>query len=333
MRIITESSEAGSITLYDLEPAPERLCEEVARCLAAPQRSIPPKYFYDERGARLFERITQLEAYYPTATEVSILDRHAVAIAERIGPHVRLVEFGSGSGEKTWILLRHLRDPTSYVPVDIARTQLVAFSLAVAEALPTLQVRPVCADYTRPFELPPPDDGAVRTVAFFPGSTIGNLEPGAAEAFLAQVRRMVGEGGGLLIGVDLVKDPAVIELAYNDPEGVTAAFNMNLLARINRECGGDFDLGRFHHYAFFDPDESRVEMRLVSEGPQTVTLAAAASQGEPPMIHFGAGQYITTEYSYKYRPGHFVEVAERAGWRVSETWVDEREWFEVALLE
>jgi dimethylhistidine N-methyltransferase len=333
VKIVEERTSDGSVTLYDFEPTPDRICEDVTRGLTADPKKLPPKYFYDEVGAKLFEDITHLEAYYPTRTETSILRAHAGEIADAMGPRARLVELGSGSGDKTWIILRSLDSPAAYIPIDISRTQLVEFSLKVSEAFPELSVAPVCADYTAELELPPSTGDVGRTVAFFPGSTIGNLEPAEAEQFLHRVRRLVGNGGGLVLGVDLKKDPGVIELAYNDPAGVTARFNLNLLSRINRECGADFDPAAFSHRAVFDQERSRIEMQLVSEFAQTVRLQPDLDSPEYVDIDFRAGEYITTEYSHKYDLADFSRMADRSGWRVRAAWTDPRQWFSVLFLE
>ena len=332
MRAHSRAVEVGALTLHDFEPPASHLCADALSGLTAPERKLPPKYFYDEVGAELFERITRLEAYYPTRTELSILEARMPEIAARLGPGCRVVEFGSGSGVKTRILLRELRDPAAYVPVDISRAQLVEFALSVAEEHPGLEVLPVCADYTGEYSLPPTTSPTRRTVAFFPGSTIGNFEPREAEAFLRHVRALCGPGGAFLVGVDQWKEPAVIERAYNDPEAVTAEFNLNLLRRINRECGADFDPGGFRHHAFFDQAEGRVEMRLVSAREQAVTLPAPAPDAPDRVVLFAAGDAITTEYSYKYRPADFQALAARAGWRAEQRWSDERDWFGVWLL-
>ena len=330
--IVPQGAGAGSVTLYDFEPTPDRICQDVVRGLSRSPMTLPPKYFYDDHGARLFERITELDAYYPTRTEIAILRRFGPEISARIGPQVRLVEFGSGSGDKTWLILRSLDSPVAYVPVDISCAQLVAFARDVAGAFPDLEVDAVCADYTAEYALPNDGSAAQRSVAFFPGSTIGNFEVDEARAFLARVRRLVGEGGGLLLGVDLLKDPAVIEAAYNDPEGVTAEFNLNLLVRINRECGADFPVDAFRHHAFFDHAASRVEMRLVSEGDTEVQIPGDETSA-PHVIPFAAGDYITTEFSHKYDPETFAALAAPAGWTITECWTDDREWFAVLLLE
>jgi L-histidine Nalpha-methyltransferase len=333
LKIVEQVGGSASLVLYDHEPPPDRLCDDVVRGLTARPRKLPPKYFYDERGARLFERISELDEYYLTRTEISILESRGGEIARRIGAGCRVVEFGSGSGEKTWILLRRLESPAAYIPVDISRTQLVEFALAVNEAFPSLRVVPICADYTADLALPDEQDGAARTVAFFPGSTVGNFEPDEAELFLGRVRRMVGPDGGLLLGLDLRKEPALIEHAYNDGEGVTAEFNLNLLARINRECGASFDLSGFRHHAFFDERESRIEMRLVSTRRQTVGLTGDGREEERVSFDFDAGEFITTEYSYKYDLPRFTSLAGRAGWSLAECWMDENEWFALLLLE
>jgi dimethylhistidine N-methyltransferase len=332
LRIVRESAGATSVTLYDFEPTPDRICDDVARGLTSSPKKLQPKYFYDEAGARLFERITELEVYYPTRTELSILHRFGAEIADRIGPRVRLVEFGSGSGEKTWILLNHLHDPAAYIPVDISRSQLVEFALSVAEAFPDLDVVPVCADYTHEFTLPSYDHKTDRCVAFFPGSTIGNFEAAEAGEFLRGVRRLVGPAGGLLLGVDLLKDREIIERAYNDPEGITAAFNLNLLVRINAECGADFDVAAFRHAAVFDERRQRIEMRLISEREQVVHLCPEPAEPDRTAVHFGSGEIVTTEYSHKYDLIEFAAFVERTGWSVSQIWTDPREWFAVVLL-
>jgi dimethylhistidine N-methyltransferase len=333
LKIVREGTGAGSITLYDFEPTADTLCEDVEKGLAIRPRKLPPKYFYDEKGARLFESITELEAYYPTRTEISILQDHGREIGERLGASIRLVEFGSGSGEKTWLLLRHLIQPAAYIPVDISRTQLVQFALSVASEFPDLEVAPVCADYTAHFELPPTQVPTSRCVAFFPGSTLGNFEPPDAEAFLKWVADLLGPDGSFVVGLDLRKEATIIERAYNDADGVTAEFNLNLLDRINRECGADFDRAAFRHHAFFDADKSRIEMRLVSTREQRVTLPSTGPSSSGGTFSFEVGEHITTEYSHKFELEEFSEVALRAGWSLAHHWMDARAWFAVVLLE
>ena len=327
-----ETSTGDRVTLHDLEPATDRLCEDVRVGLAATPKALAPKYFYDRRGAELFERICELDAYYPTRTELGILRDNVAEIARRLGPECRVVEYGSGSGIKTRILLEHLDRPVAYLPVDISRAQLMEFALSIAADLPALQVLPICADYTAPLPLPAASRPARRTAAFFPGSTIGNFEPADAEAFLARIAQTCGEGGACVIGVDLRKDAATLEAAYNDPEGVTAEFNLNLLDRINRECGTDFDRSAFRHHAPWDPEQGRIEMRLVSTRAQTVRIPADAAGTPEQIVEFAEGEWITTEYSYKYRVDQVAALAERAGWQVEHRWCDERDWFSVWLL-
>lgn len=332
MRVVPSKRERAGFVLYDFEPTPDRICEDVTRGLTATPKRLPSKYFYDEVGAHLFERITELDAYYPTRTEISILERYGAEIARAVGEDAAIVEFGSGSGEKTWILLRHLESPVAYVPVDISRAQLVEFAGRVAGEMPELKVMPVCADYTVSFELPELPAEATRSVGFFPGSTIGNFEPAEAATFLRGVRKLLGDDGGLLLGIDLRKDPAIIELAYNDPEGVTAEFNLNLLARINRECGADFDPKAFEHLAFFDGAASRIETRIVSRAAQTVRVCPDPEETEPVEVRFEEGEFIITEYSHKYDLENFGRLAESTGWRIDRVWTDERDWFAVVLL-
>jgi dimethylhistidine N-methyltransferase len=318
------------VVLHDLDPTPDDLLDAVLRGLARQPRTLPCKFLYNEVGARWFERICTTEAYYPTRTEIAILDRYAPGIAACVGPGARIVELGSGSVTKTRILLGRLERPAAYVPVDISRAQLVEVALALATEYPTLEVAPVCADYTRPFEIPEPEAAPHRTIAFFPGSTLGNFEPAEAEAFLRSIAGLVGPGGGMLLGVDLEKDAAVLEHAYDDPGGVTAAFNLNLLRRINRECGATFDLAGWEHRAVYDAARSRIEMHLVSRWPQRVRLRTLG--GGVAEFGFGAGEYITTEHSYKYTPERLRALAERAGFRVASSWTDPRGWFSVQYL-
>jgi dimethylhistidine N-methyltransferase len=331
MTVAEHRTASGGITLYDLEPSTNSLSEEVVRGLSRPEKTLPCKFLYDERGAQLFDRICTLEAYYPTRTEIGVLGRHGAEIAALLGPRCRVVELGSGSGIKTHLLLRHLDDPTSYIPVDISKAQLLELSISLSGSFPELEVLPVCADYTADLFLPPARTEAARTVAFFPGSTIGNLEPEEAEAFLRRVYRLCAPDGGLLLGVDLKKDEAVLERAYNDPQGVTAAFNLNLLERINRECDADFDLGSWEHRAVYDPAHGRVEMRLVSRRAQRVRLFHSGGQ-EAVAVEFREGEAITTEHCYKYDLPGFRALAERAGFRVERVWTDERQLFSVQYL-
>ncbi|HEX2970897.1 MAG TPA: L-histidine N(alpha)-methyltransferase, partial [Tepidisphaeraceae bacterium] len=289
------------------------------------QKRLPCKFLYDERGSWLFERICDLEEYYPTRTELGIMRRWGGEMAALLGRRCILLEYGSGSSVKTRILLDHLEQPEAYVPIDISRQQLMAAASAMTAAYPNLQVLPVCADYTQDFSVPIPRGPATRTIVYFPGSTIGNFEPSEARDFLRRIRQVCGPRGALLIGVDLKKDPRLLHAAYNDPAGVTTAFNLNLLARINRELAADFALHRFSHYAYYNPRRGRIEMHLLSLGTQTVHVA-----GE--RFEFADGESIFTESSYKYSPREFEQLASESGYRLQRIWVDARQLFSVQYL-
>ncbi len=301
---------------------------EVLDGLSRPVKTLPPKFFYDQHGSELFDRITELAEYYPTRTEESILRRCAPEVAELVGPDVRVVEIGSGSSKKTGVLLHALKAPRQYVPIDIAGDFLEAASERMRGEHPGLDIAPVHGDYTQPIKLPPVQ-GAKGNLAFFPGSTIGNFEPDDAIAFLKRIAAMVGPGGRLLLGVDLRKDPTRLHAAYNDAEGLTAQFNLNVLARINKEVGADFPLDRFRHYAFYEPVQGRIEMHLVSLADQTVRVGAPATAES---IHFKLGETIRTEYSYKYTPEGIAELGKPAGFSVERLWRDEENLFSVSLL-
>lgn len=323
---------SGSVRLHDLHPAADRMLDDVVRGLSSVPRSLPPKYFYDAAGAALFEQITTLPEYYPTRTELEILERHDRDIAAAIPAAAHLIEFGSGSGLKTRLLLRALDTAVAYSPIDISRKQLIDFSTDVAAEFPALQVLPVCADYTQAVTLPAPDAPAAVRVAFFPGSSIGNFQPLQAAAFLRRVRSLCGDSGGLLIGVDQEKDTTVLERAYNDEAGVTAAFNLNMLVRLNRDLGADFDVTAFRHHAFYDESHHRIEMRLLCTRTCIVTIPNGTG-GTAWTFRFEAGDHITTEYSYKYSRDGFEEMVAGAGWRARRYWTDDRSWFGVWLLE
>jgi len=263
-----------------------------------------------------------LPEYYLTRTEMQIMDRHADDMARAIGPEALLVELGSGSAIKTRLLLDRLRAAAGYVPVDVSREQLDHTARAMAAHYPGLGVWPVCTDFTAPFCLPRLSRPERRRVVYFPGSTIGNLEPEEARRFLRRLHRIAGPGGALLIGVDLQKDPAVLHAAYNDAQGVTAEFNLNLLHRINRELDGTFVPDRFAHYACYNPDHGRIEMHLVSQGRQSAIAAGRK-------FTFRSGESIFTESSCKYDPGEFATLAASAGFRCRHTWTDARRWFAV----
>lgn len=301
-----------------------RLREEVLAGLAAERKTLPPKLLYDERGAALFEEICRQPEYYLTRAELAILRENAAGIAALAGPDCALVEYGSGAGVKVRLLLDAMERPASYVPVDISRRQLAEVAATLGRDYPRVAIRPVCADYTRRLEIPPLPVRA-RRIGFFPGSTIGNFHPAEAVAFLHRVRQTLGRDGALILGVDRRKDARTLHAAYNDANGVTAAFNLNVLARLNRELGADFVLDAFAHRAFFDVRAGRVEMHLVSREAQRVTVAGQR-------IDFHAGETIWTESSYKYAFRELESMVALGGFRIERLWTDARERFWVAFL-
>jgi len=282
------------------------------------------KYFYDNAGSRLFERITELPEYYPTRTELCILKAHAVEMARLLPAKAALVEFGSGSSAKASILLRAAPHIAAYVPVDISAEFLHHEAEALRRNFPKLAVVPIDADFSGPFELPA-EIASLPRAGFFPGSTVGNFDPDDARTFLRNAGRTLGHGAVFLVGVDLVKDAAILHAAYNDAAGVTAKFNLNILARINRALGANFDLTCFAHRAFFNRADSRIEMHLESLKPQRVTVC-----GET--IEFRAGETIHTENSYKYTIDSFAGLARAAGWSVRTAWTDADDYFAVFAL-
>lgn len=292
--------------------------------LSQPQKAVPPKYFYDEAGSLLFDLICRLPEYYPTRCELGILKARAGEIGTLVGPRASLVEFGSGSSIKVRLLLDAMAEPLAYVPIDISGPHMRAAVARLAEAYPGVAMVPVEADFTQAVRLPPLGEG--RRVGFFPGSTIGNFTPEAAMAFLAHVGEVLGAGAALVIGFDLAKDWSVLEAAYDDRQGITAAFNLNLLARINREVGADFEPGAFRHKAFFNAGESRIEMHLESVREQEVRIGRHH-------FAFARGETIHTENSYKFSADAFLAMAWHAGWRTRRMWTDPRGWFAVAVLE
>ncbi|MDB5328440.1 MAG: L-histidine N(alpha)-methyltransferase [Phycisphaerales bacterium] len=320
---VTEASPA--VELLDFHPAPADVRAEVIAGLSKPQKSLPCKFFYDERGSSLFDAICELPEYYPTRTESRITRDNADAIANAVGPNALLVEYGSGSSLKTRILLDHLHDLAGYVPIDISKTHLMASAESIAGAYPGLPVKAVCADYTRPVTLPTFDGDPRSVVAYFPGSTIGNFEPEEALAFLQSVRKTCGPGSSLLIGVDLKKDPARLHAAYNDAAGVTAAFNLNVLRHINRELGSDFNEDAFHHHAFYNVPLGRMEMHLVSKRRQSVTVGSGT-------FDFDDGESIHTESCHKYTVNSFRRLASSAGYSASVAWTDPSSQFSLHQL-
>lgn len=311
-------------SFVDLAPADGDFLKDVLQGLSQPQKTLPCKYFYDEAGSRLFDAICELPEYYPTRTEMALLEASAAEIAAQVGPHAQLIEYGCGSIQKVRILLDAFDRPAAYVAVDISREHLVQAAEALAADRPDLDVHVVCADFTRPFDLPA--SGTGRRIGFFPGSTLGNFTRPAAREFLANAASVLGSGGGMLIGVDLRKDRTTLEAAYNDSQGVTAAFNLNLLERINRELDGGFDLDGFAHHAFYDSSRGRVEMHLVSARDQRVQVDGHA-------FRFAAGETIHTENSYKYGIDEFQEMARSAGFTPGPVWTDPHRLFSIHFLD
>ncbi|WP_372696419.1 L-histidine N(alpha)-methyltransferase [Immundisolibacter sp.] len=313
----------AKLRLHDLAPEQDDFLSAVLDGLGRPHKTLPCKFFYDETGSALFDAICDQPEYYPTRTELGILAAAASEIADLAGRGGALVEYGSGSSLKTRLLLDALV-PAIYMPIDISREHMLAACHTLAQDYPALHLMAVCADYTRPFRLPQtaPQN---RRLAFFPGSSIGNFAPLEALRFLKQVAQQLSGGDGLLIGVDLKKDPAVLNAAYNDAAGVTAAFNLNLLTRCNRELDADFDLDGFAHRAFYNAAAGRVEMHIESQREQTATVAGHA-------FTFAAGETIHTENSYKYEPDEFQRLAGQAGFELQRTWTDPGRLFGVLYL-
>ena len=289
--------------------------DDVLAGLRAPTRRLPCRLLYDQRGAELFEQICTLAEYYPTRNELALLERHLPAIARAIGPNARVIEPGSGAGHKTRMLLAALERPVGYVPIDVSGEQLEANARALRGEFPGVAVDPVLGDYTAALALPPPPPGTARTVAFFPGATLGNFEPEDARRFLAMLRAVAGAGGALLLGTDSNQDVESLLRAYDDGEGVTAAFDLNVLAHVNRSHGATFERERFAHRAVWLASRSRIEMHLVSRCRQTVRVA-----GET--FLFARGEAIVTEHCYKHPPAAIAAMLAAAGWRVADVMAD-----------
>ena len=299
--------------------------DEVVYGLSQDEKTISPKYFYDERGSKLFEHITKLDEYYPTGTELGIMHEHVDDIAELIGGQASLIEFGSGSSLKTRILLEALHRLAAYVPVDISADHLYESAMMLRDEFPDVEVLPVVADFTQPFSLPSPRVMPLRNLVYFPGSTIGNFTHDAALDLLEVMHGIAGEDGALLIGVDLQKDVDVIERAYNDSEGVTAEFNLNMLRNLNGTFGSDFDVNAFEHEATYDESEDRIEMRLISTRDQSVQIGDET-------IEIEKDEAILTEYSHKYTLEGFAAMARKAGFEVERVWTDPERLFSVQYL-
>ncbi|HEX9396651.1 MAG TPA: L-histidine N(alpha)-methyltransferase [Burkholderiales bacterium] len=297
--------------------------DELLAGLSQRPRRVAPKWFYDRRGSELFNRICELPEYYLTRVELALLERHAAELAQGLGAEVEIIEFGAGAAKKVHALARALERPAAYRPIDLSGDFLLDAVAAVRAGLPGLTVVPIVADYARSLRLPPRLGRGPR-LGFYPGSSIGNFDPPAAAALLRRIRTAL-EGGSLLIGVDLVKDPAVLHAAYNDAAGVTAEFNLNLWARANREARADFDLSRWRHSAFYNPPERRIEMHLVSRCAQRVRVAGRS-------FRFDEGDSVHTESSYKYGIEGFQRLAGSAGWAAADVWVDPERQFSLHWL-
>jgi len=299
--------------------------QEILTGLKQPQKIISPKFFYDEAGSRLFDEICRQPEYYPTRTELDIMHQHIDEIVHLIGPSASLIEFGSGSSIKTRLLLDKLNALAAYVPVEISREHLSQVTQSLATDFPEIEVLPVCADFTQPFDLPTPKTLPIKNIVFFPGSTIGNFSSKEAINLLRVMRTEARSDGALLIGFDLEKPKTLVEPAYNDAAGVTAKFNLNLLARLNREHSANFKLQEFAHEAIYDVDKKRIEMRLISLCRQAVHIS-----GE--RIELNAGEYIVTEHSHKYSLDRFKSMARQAGFEPRQTWTDTNNLFCVQFL-
>jgi L-histidine N-alpha-methyltransferase len=288
-------------------------------------KHLSPVWFYDEAGSTLFDSICELPEYYLTRTEMQIMMRHGDEMAQLIGPHAAIIEFGSGSSEKTRVLLDKLDSPACYIPIDISRDYLFDAAGALARDYPHLRVTPVHADFTQPFDLPVHISAAQRRIVYFPGSTLGNFERDAACRLLATMRTIIGRHGAVLIGIDLRKDPEILERAYNDEAGVTAAFNLNALKHLNRELGTDFDVDAFEHSAIWVEDHSRIEMHLISTRDQNVHVGDET-------VRIRRGEHLRTEFSHKYSLEDFAALAAQADLEVAHVWTDDDELFSVQLL-
>ncbi len=310
--------------VVDLAPIQESFAEALVRGLSQPHKAVPPRFLYDAQGSELFEAITRLPEYYPTRAELEILDRHADEMGEAVGPGAVLIEFGAGSASKAQTLLAGLEAPVAYAPIDVSMSALTASADEIAAARPELPVVAVCADYGQPFDLPPLAQG--RGLGFFPGSTIGNLSRDEARAFLEMWAPKLGEGGAMLVGVDLRKPAGIVVPAYDDSQGITARFSLNVLARANRELAADFDLSGFAHRVDYDEASGRVAIHLESLREQEAHAAGHR-------FTFETGERIHVEDSWKYAPDDFRALAQSAGYRPARMWTDDAERFSVHLLE
>ncbi len=295
---------------------------EVLNGLRKTQKELPCKYFYDEHGSMLFDRICTLNEYYIPRIETAIMEAYIAEITELLGVNINLIEYGSGSSNKTRILLDNLHNIDTYMPIDICEEQLLSSKEELKTLYPDLNIHSICADYTNSLELPELEHTNKRKIVYFPGSSIGNFDPPRAKQFLEHIANVCGPDGGLLIGVDLKKDPDVLYRAYNDSQGITAAFNLNILKRINRELGCDFQVESFAHYAFYNTYQGRIEMHLLSLRDQAINLNGVT-------FTFSDFESIWTESSYKYTVDEFQQIAASAGFKAVKTWKDEKQWFSI----
>lgn len=302
----------------------EDIYSEVVEGLSKPQKQLPSKLFYDEKGSMLFDEITNLDEYYLTRTELEIMEDNIKEISALLGEGTLLIEFGSGSSLKIRLLLDNIPGLAGYIPIDISTEHLINSSELLKKDYPDLDIFPLAADYTKDFELPKISKSFDHIAVYYPGSTIGNFTPQKAKEFLKRISKICGSNGGLIIGVDLIKDKNILEAAYNDKKGVTAAFNLNILERLNNELNSDFDLNKFRHKAFFSEEKSRIEMHLVSQDNFDVHINDTT-------FHFKEGESILTEYSYKYSAETFSELVSDF-FDVKKVWMDKNQLFSVQYL-
>lgn len=314
------------LNLTDLHPSPDDITGDVLAGLSGAPKRLPSKYFYDKRGSELFEEITRQPEYYLTHIELALLEASGVEIAEVVGPRAHVVEYGSGSGRKTRLLLDALDDPVAYTPIEISRTALMASVERLDREFDDIEVLPVCADFTQPVPLPRPERDAEHALVFFPGSTLGNFGDAEAVKLMCSMRETMGDRGGALIGIDLQKSPDIIEAAYNDAAGVTAAFTLNLLPRLNRDIGSDFDVSGFEHRAAYSRETGRIETFLVSRLAQTVHV-------EGRTFEFADGEAMQVEQSQKYTDDTLAALAARADLKIVQGWNDPKDWFGLRLLQ
>ncbi|MEO6154492.1 MAG: L-histidine N(alpha)-methyltransferase [Thermomonas sp.] len=317
---------SATLNLTDLHPSPDDITGHVLSGLSQTPKRLPSKYFYDKLGSDLFEQITRQPEYYLTRVELALLQASATEIAGEVGPRAHVVEYGSGSGRKTRIMLDALDDPVAYTPIEISRSALMASVERLDREFGDIEVLPVLADFTQPVPLPVPARRAEHALVFFPGSTLGNFTNPEALSLLRAMHQTMGDRGGALLGIDLQKSPDILEAAYNDAGGVTAAFTLNLLARLNRDIGSDFDLEGFTHRAHYAAARGCIETFLVSQKPQTVQV-----QGRS--FDFAEGEAMHVEYSHKYTDAGFAAMAADAGLKVVRGWNDSQDWFGLRLLQ